>query len=297
MTRIDQETSYAAELVVAEPTDEEDEEEAPLQDEATPEALDPTEHRMSPMARISWTVAGLTILTWAFQLYGYVDIYPLVSLAVIGVGLWGLGTIFVAWQPRVVDRAVGRILAATTLAISIGAFVLWSFLQIVGAPAYGTDEIAFDQYAAQLLRHGLNPYTHSMAPAFSLFHVSPDGYTFLLNGHAVTSLSYPALSFLLYAPLVALGWTTQTAVVDKASCDCRRKLQRLHQLCRRGSDRRALRPAAHRCRLSMGPLSDHQGLLGLARAGASWARDGGQADAVARAAVPRSRRGVGGSPA
>jgi len=52
-----------------------------------------------------------------------------------------------------------------------------------------------------------------MAPAFSLFHVSPDGYTFLLNGHAVTSLSYPALSFLLYAPLVALGWTTQTAVV------------------------------------------------------------------------------------
>jgi hypothetical protein len=213
MTRIDQETSYAAELVVAEPTDEEDEEEAPLQDEATPEALDPTEHRMSPMARISWTVAGLTILTWAFQLYGYVDIYPLVSLAVIGVGLWGLGTIFVAWQPRVVDRAVGRILAATTLAISIGAFVLWSFLQIVGAPAYGTDEIAFDQYAAQLLRHGLNPYTHSMAPAFSLFHVSPDGYTFLLNGHAVTSLSYPALSFLLYAPLVALGWTTQTAVV------------------------------------------------------------------------------------
>ena len=51
-----------------------------------------------------------------------------------------------------------------------------------------------------------------MAPAFSLFHVSPDGYTFLLNGHTVTSLSYPALSFLLYVPLLLAGWSTQMAV-------------------------------------------------------------------------------------
>ena len=51
-----------------------------------------------------------------------------------------------------------------------------------------------------------------MAPAFALFHVSPDGYTFLLNGHTVTSLSYPALSFLLYVPFLAVGWSTELAV-------------------------------------------------------------------------------------
>ncbi len=48
--------------------------------------------------------------------------------------------------------------------------------------------------------------------AFSLFHVSPDGYTFLLNGQPVTSLSYPALSFLLYMPFLLAGWSSQLAV-------------------------------------------------------------------------------------
>ena len=82
---------------------------------------------------------------------------------------------------------------------------LWSYFQVYIAPDYGTDEIAFDQYAAQLVLHGINPYLHSMAAAFPLFHVSPNGYTFLLSGKPVTNLSYPALSFEPYLPLLALG--------------------------------------------------------------------------------------------
>ena len=69
----------------------------------------------------------------------------------------------------------------------IVALGLWSYFQVYIAPDYGTDEIAFDQYAAQLALHGINPYLHSMAAAFPLFHVSPNGYTFLLNGQPVTS--------------------------------------------------------------------------------------------------------------
>ena len=45
-----------------------------------------------------------------------------------------------------------------------------------------------------------------------MFHVSPNGYTFQLNGQPVTTLSYPALSFEAYLPLLALGLTTQAAV-------------------------------------------------------------------------------------
>ena len=164
------------------------------------------------VARSWWTVAGLTVLLWGFQLYGYVDVYPLLSLAVVVLGAWGIGTIVAVWQPRRTGPASARVLSGLTLALAVGAFGLWSFLQVRSAPAYGTDEIAFDQYAAQLLRHGIDPYTHSMAQAFSLFHVSPDGYTFLLNGHAVTSLSYPALSFLVYLPFLLAGWSTQMAV-------------------------------------------------------------------------------------
>ena len=89
---------------------------------------------------------------------------------------------------------------------------MWSYFQLYIAPDYGTDEIAFDQYAAQLALHGINPYLHSMAAAFPLFHVSPNGYTFLLNGQPVTKLSYPALAFEEYLPLLAAGVTTGAAV-------------------------------------------------------------------------------------
>ena len=162
--------------------------------------------------RVWWTVAGVTVLLWGLQLFGYVDLYPVLSAAVVVLVLWGLGTIVAVWQPRQAPEWLHRLLAGCTVALSIGAFLIWSLLQILAKPAYGTDEVAFDQYAAQLLRHGMDPYTHSMAPAFALFHVSPDGYTFLLNGHVVTSLSYPALSFLLYVPFLAMGWSTELAV-------------------------------------------------------------------------------------
>ncbi len=166
----------------------------------------------SPVVRAWWTVAGLTVVLWGFQLFGYVDIYPAISIAVVVLGAWGIGTIVAVWQPHTVPRWASRVLAGVTLGLSIAAFLGWSYLQVRNTPAYGTDEIAFDQYAAELFRHGLNPYTHSMAQAFTLFHVSPNGYTFLLNGHAVTSLSYPSLSFLAYVPFLLAGWTTQMAV-------------------------------------------------------------------------------------
>ena len=188
--------------------------ERPGRDEDEPTAVEdgePESVRLSA-ARAGWTVAGMTVLFWGFQLFGYVDIYPFLSVAVVVLGLWGLGTIVAVWHPRPVRPTTARLLAIATLGLTIGAFLLWSFLQIHASPAYGTDEIAFDQYAAQLLQHGLNPYTHSMANAFSLFHVSPDGYTFLLNGQPVTSLSYPALSFLLYMPFLLAGWSSQLAV-------------------------------------------------------------------------------------
>ena len=51
-----------------------------------------------------------------------------------------------------------------------------------------------------------------MAAAFPLFHVSPNGYTFQLNGQPVTALSYPALAFEAYLPLLAARLTTQAAV-------------------------------------------------------------------------------------
>ena len=160
-----------------------------------------------------WSVAGMTILFWAFALYGSVDSHPWLILFVIALGLWGLGTIGASLVTIPVDRRLGETLAWVTVALAILAFFAWSYLQVLATPGYGTDEAAFDQYAAQLLVHGINPYTHSLAQSFSLFHVSPNGFTFGLNGQPITHLSYPALSFLLYAPVVVFGATAQVAIV------------------------------------------------------------------------------------
>ena len=65
--------------------------------------------------------------------------------------------------------------------------------------------------------HGLNPYTHSMAPALTQFHVPQIFHTYRLNGTEVDNLSYPSASFLFYMPALMLGLHTQAAnVVDVA---------------------------------------------------------------------------------
>ena len=156
-------------------------------------------------------LVGGVIIAWAFLLFGYNDSYPWMSLVEVALGLGGI--VVVATALARTDDDVPTWLGALALVLSCAAFFTWCWIQIRVAPSYGTDESAFDQYAAYLFTHGHNPYTSSMAPAFPMFHVSPDGFTFRLDGTAVTQLSYPALSFLIYVPFLLLGFTTQTAIV------------------------------------------------------------------------------------
>lgn len=162
-------------------------------------------------SRISWILVGATITTWSFLLYGYNDSYPWLALVEVLAGLFGLGIVVAALIHR--GEAFPEWLGLAAVVVVTVLFFVWCWIQVRIAPAYGTDESAFDQYAAQLLLRGHNPYTSSMAPSFQLFHVSPNGYTFRLNGTPVTQLSYPALSFLIYVPLLALGITSQAAIV------------------------------------------------------------------------------------
>ena len=159
------------------------------------------------------TLAAVFLVTWSFRLSGYLTFGTWVAVPVVLMGLTGLLAIVAAWLPRgTLASRRQRQIDLAVLAAVIVALGIWCYFQIYTAPDYGTDEIAFDQYAAQLALHGINPYLHSMAAAFPLFHVSPNGYTFLLNGQPVTKLSYPALAFEEYLPLLAMGITTQAAV-------------------------------------------------------------------------------------
>jgi uncharacterized membrane protein len=163
--------------------------------------------------RILRTLAAVLVITWSFRLSGYLTFGTWLAVPVVLMGLTGLLAIVVAWLPEgTLGRARQRQIDLIVLAFVIAALAIWCYFQIYIAPDYGTDEVAFDQYAAQLALHGVNPYLHSMAAAFPLFHVSPNGYTFLLNGQPVTKLSYPALAFEQYLPLLALGIHAQAAV-------------------------------------------------------------------------------------
>ncbi len=165
--------------------------------------------------RIWWTIAGIAMLNFAIGLITYASTFPwLAGFVVIG-GAWGLGTITVSLMqfgqsPQI--RRYSNVLGWASAFLLLAMFAAWAFVQVHNSPAYGTDELAFDQYAAQLVQHGMNPYVHSMNPSFNLFRVSPDGYTYTLTGQAVTQFSYPSLAFLVYLPFLILGWSHELGV-------------------------------------------------------------------------------------
>src|SRR5580698_1506113 len=182
-----------------------------------------------------WVATGITLIVWALELFSGVNEIAWIAAVVVVLVALGLGTIVAAllpagpatplgtwqWTPmgrlqswwRESGRGRVALLGPWVIAVAVvAAFVIWSFLQVRIQPSYSTDEVAFDQYAATLALHGQDPYTHSMEPSFALYRVSPNGFTFHLDGTPVTSLSYPALSFELYLPFLALGWSSQLGI-------------------------------------------------------------------------------------
>jgi hypothetical protein len=165
--------------------------------------------------KIWWTIAGIAMLNFAIGLIGPASAFPWLAAFVVIGGAWGLGTITVSLLALGQSPQIRRCSSALSWAsafLLLAMFAAWAFVQVHNSPAYGTDELAFDQYAAQLVQHGMNPYVHSMKPSFNLFRVSPDGFTYTLTGKAVTQFSYPSLAFLVYLPFLILGWSHELGV-------------------------------------------------------------------------------------
>ena len=114
--------------------------------------------------RAWWTLAGLMLLGLSIQISLAATTFPIVIAAAIGLAIGGIATLAITWTSTV---AAPRALPWILLLLTVTAVIVTSISQIYAAPAYGTDEIAFDQYAAILALHGHNPYLHSMAPSFA----------------------------------------------------------------------------------------------------------------------------------
>lgn len=168
----------------------------------------------STAERIGWSLVALLVSFTGNEVWGGSLSIPGANLVGVGLILGGLLTVWWAWvRPHGLSTRVQLLLlSALAVGVSYQAVMMW-----LVDPSYGTDAIAFDQYSASLALHGLNPYTHSMAPSVTIFHVPAIFHTFRLDGTTVNALSYPAGSFLPYMPLLALGVTTQAAnIVDLA---------------------------------------------------------------------------------
>jgi hypothetical protein len=162
---------------------------------------------------VLWTLVGVVIINWSVTLFGPASYYPPVAALVVFTGFWGLSLVMVSWldldQYPKLARWENKFAWANAILVVI-LMGVWTYLQLHNNPGYGTDELSFDQYAAQLVTHGLhNPYTHSMEPAASLFRLGPDSYTYTITGARVTQMSYPSLSFLVYVPFMLLGWNSE----------------------------------------------------------------------------------------
>ncbi len=126
-------------------------------------------------------------------------------LLVIG-ALLAIFSVYLEEEPKVV-----RYLPYAGFVVS---FLIFGELLSFVLPAYATDELASNTYAAYQFIHGLDPYINSnMAGVFSYSHLSPYSITPLTTGGAVDFLVYPGLSVLLFIPAVLLGIRSYEIIV------------------------------------------------------------------------------------
>ena len=163
--------------------------------------------------RALWMLVGVGLMWWSWQLIGDSAFRWTVPFLVVS-NLWGLCTVIVSWMPDAVwsreSRAI-QVLEWGTVFLTVAVFIAWAVNAVGGMSPYGTDAMAFNQYAAQIAEHGGNPYVHSMRPAFGLFRTPTLFYTYSFAGQPVTALSYPSLSFLVYVPFLLIGWSQNLA--------------------------------------------------------------------------------------
>jgi hypothetical protein len=152
----------------------------------------------------AWSVVWLAVLAAGLEFWGswgdgpWAALFgPLLSLVAL------IGSILV-WTDR---RPVSAVLQWVGLGVGLVTVAVIQGAGIHGRHFYTTDSAAFNQVATRLLLDGHDPYTSSMRAATHLLHPAADFWTYQVDGVHTLSVSYPAGSFLLQAPVMALGLT------------------------------------------------------------------------------------------
>jgi uncharacterized membrane protein len=146
-------------------------------------------------------LTGLAWIGWSVSWWlgtGNSPITPLMTMfALVG----GLVVIGISVHTHSADR--WRVI---DLRILIGTLVIIGLWLAVHSSthAYETDELTTGQASATVLLSGHNPYGADLTQALAPFNSPPQISTPIFGGGVVHTISYPALSFLLYVPFGAV---------------------------------------------------------------------------------------------
>ncbi len=158
-------------------------------------------------------LVGVGLMWWSWQLIGDSAFRWTVPFLVVS-NLWGLCTVIVSWMPDAVwsreSRAI-QVLKWGTVFLTVAVFIAWAVNAVGGMSPYGTDAMAFNQYAAQIADTRGQPVRPFDETRIRPVPDTDAYYTYGFTGQPVTALSYPALSPLIYMPFLLIGWSQNLA--------------------------------------------------------------------------------------
>ncbi len=97
-------------------------------------------------------------------------------------------------------RLAGRELNRYAPLVAVLFVIGQRFVRRYGVDYFGTDGLLFSQFAVDSLFAGKNPYSLSMADAFTHYNSDPAFGTYRIDGTLVAELSYPAMCVLAFMP-------------------------------------------------------------------------------------------------
>jgi uncharacterized membrane protein len=184
---------------------------APADDPLSSDGVDSDGHAEDPrsaerlrlLERSAWSLVWLGVLVGAVNLWGSWTSWPvidalaptLVAVAFIGFTICWCSASPRSWLHEGLAMASALVVVAAPQVINIHTRIY-----------YQTDSAALDHVAARVLAHGHNPYATSLSSAALLLKTPAYFWTYTVTGGHVGSVSYPAGSFLIYAPAFSLGF-------------------------------------------------------------------------------------------
>jgi len=157
------------------------------------------------LARAGCVVLGIVFLRLGFEVWWVGRIHEHLWVQVGVAGLYLAGLFFLLASVVKVDHA--KLDKAGFLALC-GALAFYALVTIrVVDLHYTSDALLFVHEASRLSLSGVNPYGADLVGGYEAFSVPYYVQTPTTSGGIVTNFNYPALSFLIYAPFVALGVT------------------------------------------------------------------------------------------